>query len=203
LSRKQQVLKGVFILVLIPLVVGVIADLIAPGVLALHHHDHPTATSTATTTNQSPSVTTSAPTVPSSAYLVDLPIEGGDRPDIPGVAMIGQQSFQHSLTYFARHGITGPGAGASSATTYSLGKHYHRFQASVGVADNPGYTVEFDVYVDGKRASETPVDGAGPPIPITVDVTGASQLQIKVSLVSVITYIYDTSMIWGEAQLLS
>jgi hypothetical protein len=80
--------------------------------------------------------------------------------------------------------LKGLGVHSQSRLTYQLNKPYQRFQAEVGIDDSTsgGGSVQFRVLVDGRQKyiSEKIVRGGMAPVPISVDLDGAKQLELIV-----------------------
>ena len=84
--------------------------------------------------------------------------------------------------------LKGLGMHSYGRLTYLLGDQpYHRFQAELGIDDSTsgGGSVRFRVYVDGRKkypvdADDTPIRGGDAPVSISVDLTGAKQLDLVV-----------------------
>ena len=78
----------------------------------------------------------------------------------------------------------GIGAHATSRVVVDLGGRCTTFRADVGVDDEMGASgsVAFEVWVDGERRAATGVlTGAASAEPITADVTGGSQLELRIT----------------------
>jgi TolB-like protein len=91
--------------------------------------------------------------------------------------------------------------------TYDLGGRYDRFTAVIGVPDATPANVRmvFRVFVDGQVAVPGRALGAGdPPVPVTVNVTGAKTLLLDVEADGVPSSGQTVvSALWGEPRLLT
>ena len=122
-----------------------------------------------------------------SSYLSDLswststngwgPVErdtsNGEEPPLDGVPLsIGGATYAKGL-----------GTNAPSTVTYPLGGRCFSFTADVGIDDEVGGggSAQFVVRTDGTERFRSPVlTGSSGPVPVTVDVTGAQQLELRV-----------------------
>ncbi|WP_375296015.1 NPCBM/NEW2 domain-containing protein [Saccharothrix sp.] len=78
----------------------------------------------------------------------------------------------------------GLGAHATSAVTYYLGAGCSTFRTGVGVDDEVGSngSVTFEIHVDGKKAADSGrLTGAGSSTTLTVSVTNALELTLRVT----------------------
>jgi alpha-galactosidase len=77
----------------------------------------------------------------------------------------------------------GLGVAAPSAVVYRLAKGCSRFRATAGLDDSTTMrgSAVFQVWADGELLWDSgPVTGAGPPVPVDVDVTGKQRLKLFV-----------------------
>ena len=95
-----------------------------------------------------------------------------------GKSVDGHPLILNGVTY--PHGI---GTHAASQLIVDLKGHAQKFEAIVGVDDERKAlgSVQFQVFVDGKVAAETPVlHGGDPSVPVSVDLVGAKRLVLAV-----------------------
>ncbi len=79
--------------------------------------------------------------------------------------------------------LKGLGVHSASRLTYRLTEPYRRFQAELGIDEETAGrgSVRFRVFVDGSMKYESPtITGAMPPVPVSLDVTGAKRLDLIV-----------------------
>ena len=79
--------------------------------------------------------------------------------------------------------LKGLGVHSAARLTYLLGEPYRRFQAELGIDDETTGrgSVRFRVFVDGKPRYESPtVVGGQPPVPVSLDISGAKRLDLIV-----------------------
>ncbi len=80
--------------------------------------------------------------------------------------------------------LKGLGVHSAAVLRYKLDRPWSRFQTEVGIDDSTGGrgSVGFRVFVDGKKLKYTspPVRGGMPPQAVSIDLTGATQLDLVV-----------------------
>jgi hypothetical protein len=79
--------------------------------------------------------------------------------------------------------LKGLGVHSAARLSYKLDRPWSRFQAEIGIDDSTGGrgSVGFRVFVDGKvKYASTPVRGGMAPLPVSVDLTSAKQLDLVV-----------------------
>jgi hypothetical protein len=80
--------------------------------------------------------------------------------------------------------LKGLGVHSAARLTYRLSEPYKRFEAELGIDDSTagGGSVRFEVRVDGRQKyiSERILRGGMTPVPVSVDLAGAQQLELIV-----------------------
>ncbi len=79
--------------------------------------------------------------------------------------------------------LKGIGVHSASQLSYTLDGAYRRFDAELAIDDSTGGrgSVRFRVFVDGsEKYASGPVRGGDPPVPVSVDLTGAKTLELIV-----------------------
>ena len=182
-------------------IIGVLSLVFGPQIFGSGRSSTPPAGSTvgAGSGPTSPTESTSPALASFPAYL-DTLTPTGNQPKT-GVAYVSGRQFKESLYYVAAHGVGGPGSGSVLASHYVLGERYGHFSAVIGLGDEPGYQVEFEVIVDGHRLVDELIPDGATAVPISAVITGGQDLELTTTLRDVIAYPNDTTMIWGDAKI--
>ncbi|MCJ1676154.1 NPCBM/NEW2 domain-containing protein [Streptomyces sp. APSN-46.1] len=145
-------------------------------------------------------VTVPPPAPAGTPYVSDLPVMSW---------LVGWGALQRDLSPGALpmviEGVPyakGLGAHAKSTAHFYLGGACRSFSAVVGIddEDGPRGSVIFEVWADGKKVAETGVvRGTDPGLPLTADVTGATELELRATDANDGNH-YDHSE-WADARL--
>lgn len=79
--------------------------------------------------------------------------------------------------------LKGLGVHSAARLTYTLRESYQRFEAELGIDDSTQGrgSVRFRVFVDGRQEyASGPVRGGAPPVPVSIELTGAKRLDLIV-----------------------
>ena len=119
-------------------------------------------------------------------YLSDLkPAEYRQTPylDLPWPYQADRNVTGGLLRCGGRLYLKGLGVHSAARLVYTLDQLYKRFDAELGIDDSTGGqgSVQFHVLVDGQEKFTSPIlRGGNPPMPVSVDVTGAKKLELVV-----------------------
>jgi hypothetical protein len=119
-------------------------------------------------------------------YLSDLPAAGYGRVaflDLPWPYAADRNLLGGRLRADGRLYLEGLAMHSASRLTYLLEARYRRFEALLAIDDLAGGrgSVRYRVFVDAEEKFASPVvRGGRPPLPLSVDVTGAQRLDLVV-----------------------
>lgn len=156
----------------------------------------------AESTKSKPEETTTLPLPPPSLqpqekYLADLdPLPGGYPPE-RGSADLQGRTFAQSVSFSVDKSSL-----PSSYAEYNLGSNWKSLNATIGVRDDSptGGRITFQVSVDGRSAFRREL-GVGESEKVSIDVTGALRLILKVSFTAGEYYDNYSYGSWGDARL--